>query len=317
MTYHYDSKMPPLGRHGVRHALHHPPHSCYGAPVPVPSFEHFVPGGESNADAAGGPSLWFVLRGDHLLVARNGASFDLPSDAQMPGLGLSTGRAHVMGTVGGTTCRVLGVSRDTEAPAGWSFEGVRSLFDAIPDGFFAAAARALEIADWDQSHRYCGTCGSPTVLKPGERALECTACGSLSYPRISPAVIVAVVRDRRILLARARRFPPTMYSVLAGFVEPGETLEQCVVREVREETGIDVKNLRYFDSQPWPFPHSLMVAFTAEYAGGEIQADDSEIVDANWFTADAFPDLPHPLSVARRLINWFAAGPGRPAGADA
>ena len=229
----------------------------------------------------------------------------------MARLGVSTERSHLIGCLEGAGCRALDVPRGTEPPSGWTFEAVRSLFSSIPDGFFGAAARAMEIADWDRSHRFCGTCGSPTVLKPGERALECTACGSLSYPRISPAAIVAVVRDRRILLARARRFPPTMYSVLAGFVEPGETLEQCVAREVHEESGIEVKNIRYFDSQPWPFPHSLMVAFTADYAGGEIQVDETEIVEADWFTADAFPELPHPVSVARRLINWFAEGPGR------
>lgn len=216
-----------------------------------------------------------------------------------------------MGSVNGIACRVLAVPAQTEAPAGWSFEGVRGLFALISDSFFSAAARALEIAGWDRSHRFCGSCGSPTALKRGERALECTACGHLSYPRISPAVIVAVVRDSRILLARARRFPPDMYSVLAGFVEPGETLEECVAREVKEETGIEVRNLRYFASQPWPFPHSLMIAFTAEWAAGEITPDPAEIVDARWFTADTFPRLPDPITVARRLIDWFAAGPGR------
>jgi NAD+ diphosphatase len=124
-------------------------------------------------------------------------------------------------------------------------------------------------------------------------------------------VIVAVIRGKRILLARARRFPPGFYSVLAGFVEPGETLEECVSREVREETGIEVKNLRYFASQPWPFPHSLMVAFTAEHAAGEITVDPSEIVEASWYSADALPHLPDPITVARKLIDWFVAGPDR------
>ncbi|HET6451196.1 MAG TPA: NAD(+) diphosphatase [Spirochaetia bacterium] len=263
-----------------------------------------------------GPSWWFVLKGSDLLVARNAASFDLPCLADPGSLHLPSDRAHVIGTLDGVPCRTLGVERETEAPEGWSFEAVRSLFAMIPEGFFSAAARALEIVDWDRSSRYCGRCGALTALKPGEMAFECTACGGLSYPRLAPAVIVAVVRDRRILLARSRRFPPTMYSVLAGFVEPGETLEECVAREVREETGIEVKNLRYFGSQPWPFPHSLMVAFTAEHASGEIRVDQSEIVDAQWFSADSFPHLPDPVSVARQLINWFAEGPGRVASAS-
>jgi len=283
--------------------------------VPLPSFESFVPGGETGAvdaaSAAPRAALWFILRGGDLLVARSGDSFDLPRLVDVSDLGFSKAPEHLMGHVNGTPCRVVAVPLRSDAPAGWTFEGVRGLFSAFPEGFFRAAARALVIAGWDREHRFCGACGSPTSLKPGERALECTACGHLSYPRISPAVIVAVVKGRSILLARARRFPPDMYSVLAGFVEPGETLEECVAREVREETGVEVKNLRYFASQPWPFPHSLMLAFTAEWAGGEIRPDPSELADARWFTVDTFPRLPDSLTVARRLINWFAEGPGR------
>jgi NAD+ diphosphatase len=123
---------------------------------------------------------------------------------------------------------------------------------------------------------------------------------------MSPAIIVAVVKDKKILLARASRFPYEMYSVLAGFVEPGESLEACVKREVREEVGIEVKNIRYFGNQPWPFPNSLMVAFTADYAAGEIRIDETEIVDAGWFSANNFPLIPSKISIARHLIDWFA-----------
>jgi NAD+ diphosphatase len=282
--------------------------------VAIPSFDGFLPCGDGQGDGQAqesSPSWWFILQGSDLLVAHDGGSIDLPLQADPAGLGFPAERAHLIGSVSGTQCRVLGVPAEAPAPQGWKFEGVRSLFGTISDSFFSAAARALEIAEWDRTHRFCGTCGSPTARKRGERALECTACGSLSYPRISPAVIVAIVRGKSILLARARRFPPNMYSVLAGFVEPGETLEECVAREVKEETGIEVKNIRYFASQPWPFPHSLMVAFTAEYASGEIRVDPEELLDAGWYTADNFPSLPHPITVARRLINWFAEG-GRP-----
>ena len=273
----------------------------------IPSFDTFLPCAAGQAlDAS--PSYWFILRGSDLLVVHDGDAIDLPLQSDMAWFGLSAERAHLIGTVSGTQCRVLGVPAETPAPQGWEFEGVRSLFGTISESFFSAAARALEISEWDRTHRFCGSCGSPTALKTGERALQCTACGHLSYPRISPAVIVAIVRGTSILLARARRFPPRMYSVLAGFVEPGETLEECVVREVREETGVEVKNIRYFASQPWPFPHSLMVAFTAEHASGEITIDPEEIVDAGWYTVETFPNLPDPITVARRLINWFAAG---------
>ncbi|MGO9309061.1 MAG: NAD(+) diphosphatase [Spirochaetia bacterium] len=276
----------------------------------IPSFDSFVPGGEDVLDD-GSSSYWFILRGSDLLVARDGSALDVPCTEDPSRLGYSSDRAHVIGSVGGIACRTLGVPGDANAPSGWAFEGVRSLFGTISERFFAVAARALEISEWDSTHRFCGSCGGHTTLKRGERALECTACGRLSYPRISPAVIVAVTRGERILLARARRFPPGLYSVLAGFVEPGETLEECVEREVREETGIEVKNLRYFASQPWPFPHSLMVAFTAEHVSGEIRVDPAELVDAHWYGADSLPRLPDPITVARKLIDWFTAGARR------
>jgi NAD+ diphosphatase len=267
-------------------------------------FDGFVPGNQEG-DESKTDAMWFIIRGSDLLVALIGDGFDIPLMADPSSLGLDILHPHFLGTLHGTPCRTVGVAGDTPAPRGWSFEGVRSLFAMISDSFFSVAARALPVVEWDNTHRFCGACGKPTTLKTRERALECTACGRLSYPRISPAVIAAVVREDRILLARARRFPPGLYSVLAGFVEPGETLEQCVMREVREETGIDLRGIRYFASQPWPFPHSLMIAFTAEYAAGEIHVDLEEIVDAHWFTADALPHIPDSITVARRLIDWF------------
>ena len=141
--------------------------------------------------------------------------------------------------------------------------------------------------------------------KTDERAKICLKCGLINYPRISPAIIVAVVKKNQILLARSERFPTGFYSVLAGFVEPGETFEDCVKREVKEEVGLDVKNIRYFGSQPWPFPDSLMVGFTADYDGGKILIDKTEIKDAGWFTAHDLPQIPGKISIARRLIDWF------------
>jgi len=143
--------------------------------------------------------------------------------------------------------------------------------------------------------------------RQAERAKECPQCGLLHFPRLAPAIIVLVERGHKLLLARSRHFPPGLYSVIAGFVEPGETLEEAVVREVREEVGVAIKDIRYFDSQPWPFPHSLMIGFTAAYAGGKISLDDMEIEDAGWFTADNLPTLPGKISISRRLIDRFLA----------
>ncbi|HEX9180885.1 MAG TPA: NAD(+) diphosphatase, partial [Burkholderiales bacterium] len=198
---------------------------------------------------------------------------------------------------------VAEVAADAAPPAGWGFEGLRRLLVRVDAAFFALASRAFQIREWDRCHQYCGACGAPTVLNAGERARECGACGQLYYPRLSPVVMILIRRGDQLLLARSPRFPPGMYSALAGFVEPGETLEECAVREVREEVGVEIANLRYFASQSWPFPHSLMIAFNAEHGGGEIRLGDPEIEDAGWYSIFRLPELPHPLSIARKLIN--------------
>ena len=180
---------------------------------------------------------------------------------------------------------------------------VRALFGALDDAVFALAGRALQVMDWDRSHQFCGRCGTPTAVKSGERARECPSCGQVHYPRIAPAVMALVQRRGELLLARSPHFMPGMYSALAGFVEPGESLEQCLVREVKEEVGIEVENLRYFSSQPWPFPHSLMIAFNCDWAAGEIAPDPGEIEAAGWFSLENLPGLPNKISIARRLID--------------
>ncbi len=167
------------------------------------------------------------------------------------------------------------------------------------------AGRANQLLYWHQTHQYCGRCGHVTQDKTDERAKRCPQCKQINYPRLSPAVIVAILKDNQILLARNRRFKLPFYSVLAGFVEPGESLEECVKREIKEEVGITVKNIRYFGSQPWPFPDSLMIAFVAEYAAGEIVVDRLEIMDAGWFSKENLPNIPPSISIARQLIDWF------------
>jgi len=185
-------------------------------------------------------------------------------------------------------------------------KGLRQLFGRLEEDLIWIAGRANQLVDWNRSHRFCGNCGHPTENKQNERAKICPACDLINYPRLSPAIIVAVLKQNRLLLASNKRFKSEFYSVLAGFVEPGETLEECVVREVKEEVGIAVKNIRYFGSQPWPFPNSLMVGFIADYKGGEIDVDKSEIVDAAWFSSDNLPLVPPKISIARQLIDWFA-----------
>jgi NAD+ diphosphatase len=244
-------------------------------------------------------------------VKENEEEAALPFTLDPEGFGVVAAKAQYLGAVEGHPCFCAETNEVGEVPEGFCFRGLRELFGALGEDYFRIAGRASQIVDWDRDHRFCGRCGKPTLEKEAERAKECPVCGLVVYPRISPAVIVAVVRDGRLLLARSARFPRDFFSVLAGFVDPGETLEECIHREVREEVGIEVGNLRYFGSQPWPFPNSLMIAFTAEYACGEISIDGKEIQEAAWYGADELPKrIPGAMSVSRKLIDWFAAGRG-------
>ena len=170
---------------------------------------------------------------------------------------------------------------------------------------FSIAQHAFQIVNWDRMHQFCGRCGAETDYSQSERVKICPACEAHYYPRVSPAVIVAIHRENKLLLMRNKRYKHNFYSVLAGFVEPGESLEAAIVREVKEEVGIEVKNIRYFASQPWPFPDSLMIGFTADYAGGNLVPDGFEISEAGWYAVDDLPLIPGPISIARKLIDAF------------
>jgi len=259
-------------------------------------------------------SLCFVYQGSRLLVRRGrqadglapaSPGVEVLSEAELRERGLQPLRSQFLGSSAGRTCFAWELDPQAPTPDGLEFVELRGLWGLLSDEEFWLAGRAFQIMDWDRTHLFCGRCGGPMQAKTDERAKLCPACGLVSFPRVAPAIIVAVVRDGTILLARARRFPTVMYSVIAGFVEPGESLEQCVHREVREEVGVAVRDLRYFASQPWPFPHSLMVAFTAQHAGGEIRVDEREITEAGWYPPDRLPRIPDSISVARRLIDWF------------
>ncbi|MFN0155100.1 MAG: NAD(+) diphosphatase [Gaiella sp.] len=263
----------------------------------------FRPGVAAPADP-GPADLFLGVRNGQLLVIEGSPAL-LPTFAEA---GLA-GVPHFLGTFDGVAAWSVVLEDAPEAPPGMTFSPLRPLLALVEEALFPVAGRAVQIAEWHETHRFCGRCGTPTVDTPGERAKRCPACGLLAFPRVAPAIIVRVTRGEEILLAHGRRFPEPMYSVLAGFVDPGESLEDCVHREVHEEVGITLRDVRYWASQPWPFPHSLMLGFTAEYAGGELAIDESEIVDAEWFRRDALPRVPPGISIARRLIDdWLAGG---------
>jgi NAD+ diphosphatase len=196
---------------------------------------------------------------------------------------------------------------DGVLPEGFRLDGLRVAYHGLSAAEFRSAGAAWQKIDWYRSHRFCSRCGSGTAIDAQRESMDCSACGQRHFARIAPAVIVLIQRGREALLGRSRHFPPGVYSTLAGFVEPGESLEECVHREIEEEVGVRVAELRYFGSQPHPFPHSLMVGFIADWVEGEIRIDPNELEDARWFDCEQLPTLPHPMSIARALIEDFRA----------
>jgi len=254
--------------------------------------------------------LWFIFKEGDLLFKITGDLLNIPETKDLDGYRDRLIRSQYMGSLDGRHCYTADINGDASEGAGLQQKDLRSVFGAMEEEIIWAAGRANQLATWSRNHQYCGKCGALYEEKNDERAKICPACGQVNYPRLSPAVIVAVLRENRILLARNKGFRLPFYSVLAGFVEPGETLEACIAREIEEEVGISVKNIRYFGSQPWPFPDSLMVGFIADYADGEIQVDDTEILEADWFTPEDLPRIPPRISIARQLIDWFTAHNG-------
>ncbi|MFM2418483.1 MAG: hypothetical protein RL385_3206 [Pseudomonadota bacterium] len=271
--------------------------------------ERFVP--SARFTRAAQPGVWFCFQKRALLVTEARV---LPGSPEA--LGLSALRTQFLGELDGQPCFSAELAGDLEAPHAHAFLDLRALYGLLDEPLFWLAGRALQIMEWDRTHQYCGACGAPTEPHGSQRARVCTdpACAIDHYPRVSPAMIVAVERGPEILLARSHNFPTGIYSTLAGFVDPGETLEGCVHREVFEETGVRIQNLRYFSSQPWPFPNSLMLGFTADYAGGEIRLEEEEIEHAAFFHVDALPRLfPGRISMASQLIADFRKRNGRTA----
>ena len=279
--------------------------------------DHFVPGSPFEVKPNDQPAAWYLFHRAKLLVTspdESGGTPELPALARAEELIASSAikAQRYIGALDGLPCFAAEIDND-QAPAGYRYEPVRALFNRMDDITLAVAGRAVQMIEFGRTHRFCGACATPTAAHENGNSLRCPNCGEISYPRVAPAMMVLIKRDlptgRELLLARSGRFPGKMYSALAGFVEPSESIEACIHREAFEEVGVKVKNLRYFESQGWPFPHSLMIAFVADYESGEIVCQEGEIEDAQWFPLDALPQLPHRLSIARRLIDATTVQP--------
>jgi NAD+ diphosphatase len=259
----------------------------------------------SNQPYSSPDSLIFIFHGPKLIVKKIGSNVFIPSGKDILQFGIKHTTPLFIGDFEQKPCFCAQSVSSVFNSNLFDFHGLRELFGNLPEKIFKMATLGLQVNNWDQVSKYCGKCGQHFYLMKSERAKECLSCGHIQYPRISPAVIMAVTRGKKILLARSNHLKFSFYSVLAGYVEVGETLEECVEREVFEEVGLSVKNIKYFGSQSWPFTNALMIAFTAEHASGEILIDQNEILDAAWFSPDKLPQLPGWGSISRRLVDYF------------
>ncbi|HYE08556.1 MAG TPA: NAD(+) diphosphatase [Patescibacteria group bacterium] len=251
-------------------------------------------------------SFYLLFFGDKLLVEEKDDSINILDKSSLYKYSLVTNDHLYLGRLNSLPYIAADLPSIEIMDSSLKLIGLRQLFGLIEDDLFWLAARAYHLINWNKNTCYCGRCGAETFMKESEHSKYCSKCGLALYPKISPAVIVAVTKKDEILLAKNALNKSGFYSVLAGFVEPGENLEECVAREIQEEAGISVKNIQYFGSQPWPFPDSLMIGFTAEYDCGELVIDKQELSDAKWFKANELPEIPGKLSIARKLIDWFA-----------
>lgn len=254
-------------------------------------------------------TMTLVFHRDRLLL--RDADLTPPPAAVTDQLAIPPERLHAIGLWDQRYYQAAWLDDDTPPAEGYNYHGLRSLFGQLDDHLLGLAGRAGQIVEWARTHRYCGACATPTELVEGERCARCPNCGMTAYPRISPAMMVLIRKGDAVLLAMHSASPYQRFTALAGFLEAGESIEEAVHREVYEEVGLRVQNLRYFNSQSWPFPHSLMIAFTADYLGGEIRVDPAEIAEARWFgPADEWPETPVSVSIASQLINAHRP-PGR------
>jgi NTP pyrophosphohydrolases containing a Zn-finger, probably nucleic-acid-binding len=266
----------------------------------------FEPGFDSRIEVSAGDWIIGVV-GSRILLDRSQDTLLLPYRDVLSLLSWTPTEKLYLGTWQNIACFAFIYPADLELPSEspLAVGSLRSRLGVISDELFHLGGRALQLAHWYEFHRFCGRCGHPTELQLHERVLACPSCAALFYPRIAPCVIGIVIRGQNCLLAHNVNFAEGLYSTLAGFIEPGETAEQALAREIREETGIEVEELEYIASQPWPFPSQLMLGFVARYKSGDIKVDGVEITDAQWFAPDTMPTVPPPHTISGKLIDIF------------
>lgn len=266
------------------------------------SFELCPPGNEPPGESG----VWIILQGGNVVVVQDGQSLSLP-EGTVPNTIAPHTKPLFIGYWHGRPLRVFSISTDTPLATPYVVNSFNAGLQQLDADLLTLAGLGKQILHWDQQSGYCSCCGAATKRLKGTWGKKCTACPAEHFPHIHPCAIVMVRRGDQVLLTRKAEWPAGRYSLVAGFVDFGESLEECALREIREETGIVARNIRYVGSQNWPFPSQLMAGFVAEYAGGEIIVDKKELDDARWFQVDALPLLPPPRSIARWIIDNFTS----------
>lgn len=246
-------------------------------------------------------AYWFIFHKDSLLLSNENAPLSNAAVTEIKDRFL---RQHLIAQFDNADIYCAELNDDVSIPAINPVPFKKAL-SMLEESWYRVAAKAYAILDWDKTHQYCGKCGEKTRHQAGTVERVCTACGQAFYPRISPSIIVLIQKGNEILMARSHHFPPGVFGLIAGFVEAGESLEEAIHREVMEEVGITIKNLRYFNSQSWPFPDSLMIGFLADYATGELTINPIEIEQAGWYTRDNMPGRPSSISIGNKLITYW------------
>lgn len=250
------------------------------------------------------PYWWFVFHKDFLLIEKKGNSYSIPCQTETPVFIEENAIVHDISILQGIPCKAVEIPAVIEDTEQLLMIDLRSSFDFIPYEQFTKAGKAREILFWDKTSQYCPVCGS-TMEQFLPIAKRCPICSFEIFPHISTAILALIRKEDSVLLVRAHNFKGNFHSLVAGFLETGENLEECVKREVLEETGLAIKNITYFGSQPWPFPSGLMVGFIADYKGGEIQLQAEELSSGAFYTKDNLPELPRKMSLARKMIDWW------------
>lgn len=253
-------------------------------------------------------TYWFIFQNDKILFFNSINDIKLPDANLISSLQPQFLREQKLGIFNDVTCYCAEIDIAASLPDEIHPTSLRKAFEMLGIDWYGVMAKAISIINWDKTHQFCGRCGNATVQTSGSFERICSVCGLSFYPRISPSMIVRIKKEDKILMSRSPHFAPGAYGLIAGFIEAGESIEDAVHREVKEEVGIEIKNLRYFGSQSWPFPDSLMIGFTADYASGEIVLDTKELESADWYRYDNLPGGPSTsVSIARKLIDDFVA----------